>query len=88
MNKNPKIVLCIGIIIFVLIGLFPPWIAPNPTILHGSSQVGYHFFFYTTIKGITNTTFRINYPLLLIQWMMIAVVTGGVIVLLKDKKTN
>ena len=74
MNKNQKIVLCIGMILFVLIGLFP--------------DIGFSFEMPTIIFQYYPVQFRQTAFKLLIIWIMITVVTSGLIVLLKDKKTK
>ena len=82
MNKNQKIVLCIGIIVFVLIGLFP--------------DIGFYRARWSNapdslewrMPEIVFEDNSINVTRLVIYWTITAVVTGGVIILLKDKKTN
>jgi len=91
MNNNQKIVLCIGIIAFILVGLFPPWMFVRSTNQIYMS-LGYHYFLnppkidqQTPLNSVLT---QINFPRLWSQWVMVVVVTGGLIALLKDKKTN
>lgn len=58
MNKKQKIVLWLGIAVFVLMGLYPP----------------------ADFDGAA-----LDPPQLLIQWAMVVVVAGGLLVTLKDK---
>ena len=83
MNLKQKICLWIGIAVIVAMGIFPPWIVA-PTILspqHG----GYHFILSPPEVGY-NHCYSLNTSLLLIQWAMVATITGGLLVTLKDKK--
>ena len=86
MNKRQTIVLWIGIIILVLMGIFPPihidisdrfWRGDGPR----PWEPGYDFLF-------TMLPSKISFSKLFIQWFIIAVVTGGLIVTFKDKKSK
>jgi len=70
MNKNQKVILWIGIAVFLLLGLFPP----NTS----------HFGFGALLFELSDRT--ISYRKLLVGWTIVAVLTGGLIYTLKDQK--
>jgi len=71
MSKTQLIILWIGIVIFVLMGLFPPKEYNTPI---GSNADGYGF-----ILTVDNITFS----RLFVQWAIVAIITGGLIYSLK-----
>ena len=76
MNKNQKIVVVIGLVIIVLMGLFPPW----KMIFGGTPMaLGYEFLF--SPPGIAN----VDSLRLLVQWLGVCIVVGGFVLILKDK---
>lgn len=81
MNKRQIIVLWIGIIIIVLMGLFPPWMNVDPS-------GGYYIKGYNFILDKPSTFCRIDVPQLLVQWAMVAIIAGGLLVTLRDSKKD
>ncbi len=82
MNRKQIIILWVGIAIFVLMGLFPPWVV---------YEQGHLYFLHklTLFSPIrTNNGSRIDVPRLCVQWAMVAVVTSGLLITLKDKKKD
>ncbi len=79
MNRKQMMVLWIGITVFVLMGLFPPFIAPLPSGYGGRQR---YYQFILSIYG------NIDIIRLCVQWAMVAVITGGLIYILKDKKDD
>lgn len=92
MNQKQTIVMWIGIIVFVLMGLFPPY-------LYGAIKAGCygfagHYFILNPPVGGGAATRELLQPLALqidigqlcVQWAMVAVITGGFIIAFKDKK--
>ena len=87
MNSRQKTALWIGIIIIVIMGIYPPWeytfgkeYVPKITLPGGYWPI------YGPPKPEGAGT-EIDFSRLLIQWIMVALVTGGTIVTLKDKKS-
>lgn len=84
MNRNQKKCILVGILIIVLMGLFPPiGIQANmyPFDSERSMVIDYNFF----TRTIEN--FRpILIGHLIVQWVIVSVITIGLIVTLKDKK--
>ena len=78
MNKIQLIILWVGIAIVVLMGIFPPWAV---TYQGGGPYEGYAF-----ILSRPREICHIETTLLLVQWIMVAVVTGGLIITFKDRK--
>ena len=86
MNWKQKICLWVGIVAFVLMGIFPPWVAAPPG---GGNYVagGYAFILFPRNQfGESHWLARIDLGQLAAQWAMVAVVTAGLIVTFKDKK--
>ena len=89
MNNKQKIVFWIGIAAIVLMGIFPPWIAYQPS--HGwGYDRGYKFLLRRPPKLSTESSLMpmIDLPRLAIQWILVAVITGGLLVTLKDEKKD
>jgi hypothetical protein len=74
MNRKQKICLWIGIAFFVLLGLFPPT-KSTPWAIQETTQ-----------RPITRYHRSIDGSKLFAYLAMVAVITGGLIVTLKDKK--
>jgi hypothetical protein len=68
-NRKQRTCLWAGIIVFVLMGLFPP----------GYYASGYHEYTFLFLPLIQVTGCRIDIHRLFVQWIMVAVVTGGLI---------
>jgi len=80
MNKKQIIVLWIGIAAIVVMGIIPPWVV---SIQGAIEQRGYGFILIPPEKYC-----HINTSRLYVQWIMVAVVTGGFLVTFKDKKKD
>ena len=70
MSKTQLKILWIGIVIFVLMGIFPP----AERSFRGEFYVGYEF--------ILNSA-NISFSRLFVQWVIVAAITGGLIYSLK-----
>jgi len=95
MNKKQKYCLWIGIVVIVLMGIFPPTrrgyfykdhyggFGPNKEErmkpLDYSFHSGYTFLFSAEVSDI-------GFGKLIVQWAVVAVVTGGLIFTFGDKK--
>jgi hypothetical protein len=82
MNKKQKICLWIGIIVFVLMGLFPP--AEKPIdhyfrTIYGM-QMEYRFLLHASGPIILSN--------LIVQWFIVSIITGGLIYSFKDKSAE
>jgi hypothetical protein len=89
MNQKQKICLWLGIIVFVLMGIFPPWTLPVN--YHGAKlqrNCGYKCILTPPEISLEEASVAtsIDFSRLCVQWAMVAVVTGGLLVTLKDKK--
>ena len=78
MNKNQRIAICIGLAVFVISLLFVPWTA-------------YSEYLKTTFTGRTpiwnvQNEGEVNAPAMLLDWAIIGILTGGVILLLKKPR--
>ncbi len=86
MNKKQLIVMWVGIAAIVITGIYPPWMTANP---QGGNYIaaGYGFILNPPhFRGQELWRGRIDFPHLLAQWAMFAVVTGGFMVTFKNKK--
>ena len=87
MNKKQKNCLWIGIAVIVLMGLFPP-VAKRGRILvdgygktygeNNKTYVAYDFIFDTGAPVVLSN--------LIVQWIIVSAITGGLIITFKDKK--
>ena len=80
MNRKQKIVLWTGIVVIVLMGLFPP------VLLEGSPDGAYSNDHkdYIFITDPSNT--HILWSNLFLQWILVSVVTGCLMYVLRDSK--
>lgn len=92
MNRKQKTVLWLGIIAFVLMGLFPPWFySINVQGLKSRRNTGYKSIL-SAPEAIGEGRFQeliganIDFSRLAVQWAMVAVITGGFIVSLKNSR--
>ena len=87
MNEKQLIVMWVGIIIIVLMGLFPPWL----TVFADASRIslGYGFILIPPLPNAYRYQFAsIDFTRLLTQWTIVAAITAGLIITFKDKKTK
>jgi hypothetical protein len=95
MNLKQKICLWLGIITIVLMGVFPPWVL----IVRGGGMVlkqneGYKFILTPAERKTKESSSysgallmsNIDFSRLGVQWALVAVVTGGLLITFKDKK--
>jgi len=77
-----QVILWIGILLIVLICLFPPWLQPYPH-ANGSNFMGYYFLMFPPDDG-----YQLDFGRLGLQCGIVAIITGGLLYTLKDKKTE
>jgi len=89
-NKKQLACLCIGIIIFVLMGLFPPCTLLSP--IGDYVKYGYRFIwnqfkgsYYGDVRDEFLWESRICASRLFAQWATVAVITGVLIYIFRDK---
>ena len=89
MNKKQKICLWIGIAIIVLMSLFPPWFYTHARITEVQTNAGYHFLLIPPLPyDKVGSGIRLDTSRLFVQWVVIAIITSGLIVTFKDKKED
>jgi hypothetical protein len=93
MNWKQKICMWIGIAVIVLMGLFPPWILKDPvdggeaqSLKFGLLVPQLPYFDWDRMVWQQSYAYQIHVVQLVIQWFMVAVVTGGLVVTFADKK--
>ncbi len=80
MNKKQLKCLWLGVIIIVLMGLYPPWYFPSTRDGFKVRLPAGYKLMLTTEKGA-----RVDITRLYVQWVMVGVITGGLIYTFKDK---
>ncbi len=91
MNKKQLACLWIGIIVIVLMGLFPPWIIPSSSEgIKYRIDRGYKILFSPVEIQIPKTEVAfsaatLDMHRLCIQWFMVAVITGGLVCTFKNR---
>jgi len=78
MNKKQKIALWLGIIIIVAMGTFPPWVI---SIQGAIQQRGYDFILIPPEEYC-----HINTSRLYVQWIMVVLITGGLLITIKSPR--
>ena len=112
MNKKQIVSMWLGIIVFVLMGLFPPWIIDVPwnakpgPFAGGRIDFEYGFIISHSLqlptssniennfekKSETHTDIvldirhRIDFPTLIIQWLIVGAITIGLVLTFRDRK--
>jgi hypothetical protein len=91
MNKNQKKVIIVGLVLIVLMGLFPPWIHTFNVKAVNIERAGNYGFMFSPPPPERNLSFlneklwgvRLDVSRLLIQWILVVVIVCGLVVLLK-----
>jgi len=84
MNKKQKNCLLIGIAVIVLMGIFPPNLHSRTGTRVGGGRgtytyIAYDFIFDAGVVALSN---------LITQWVVVSAITGGLIIIFKDKKSK
>jgi hypothetical protein len=82
MNRKQMICLWIGIAVFVLMGIFPPWIVHSGIVQRID---GYHLILRPPESDEWYWYPLLNTSYLYIQWTIVAVITVGLCYTLRDK---
>ena len=96
MNNKQKKILWIGLIIFLLSGIFPPWVQVfDSGTTYNEKDQGYHFIAKPPQVIFDSPTYpkwykrqfgmKIDITRLTIQWILIIVLFSGIIISLKHK---
>jgi len=96
MNRKQKIILWVGIGLIVAMGLFPPWIIPVRSTPFGTIRrdLGYSPIWEpaTAKRVIDQKTYSyhgsIDFQRLCVQWVIVAVLTGGLVAICASRKKN
>ncbi len=96
LNRWQKVCLWAGIIVFLLMGLFPPWYHTRETwttyrysFLFAAPSGGYGLDGQWRERFDRNRCFQLDARRLYAQWAMVAVVTGGLILTFhRQKRTD
>ena len=84
MNKKQKIVLWIGIAVIVIMGIFPPWVISGYST--GRPIAGSYSLITSPPKMGEAYAKSIDLYRLGVQWVIVGVITGGLIYTFKDQK--
>lgn len=77
MNRKQIKCLWIGIVVFILMGLFPPFM---------TTSEGYFRGYMFVINDYSYL--RVDISRLFVQWIIVAVVTGGLLLTFQQKEKN
>lgn len=77
MNKKQKITIIAGVCTIFIMGIFPPTYES----FRGNIERSYGFLFDPNMRG------HFDIPKLLLQWLIVGILFGGIFVVLKYKKT-
>jgi hypothetical protein len=99
MNKRQKFGMIIGMVLILVSGLFPPWVSSNNNlgfhfILTGPTYIEYHDQNGRPVRPENREQAikqaipygKINGTQLLLEWIMISLLTAGIILLLHGHK--
>jgi hypothetical protein len=89
-SRYQKQILIAGVLIFILMGIFPPWLQTIDTRgeygRHGSKSVGYAFIMSPPTNDSWVLTTHLDISRLLVQWVLVFVATGTGMFLTSAKK--
>ncbi len=87
MSQKQKIVLWTGIIVIVAMGIFPPWLYTQARYVEVQTNAGHHFLLNPPLpQDRVGYGIRLDTSRLFVQWVIVAVVTVGLIISFQDKK--
>ncbi len=72
MSQRVRVCVCVGIVLFILAALVPPWIG-----VHTGGPIG-----YAPLCLPPGEYVEIDLPRLIVEWLVIAAATGGAVLLL------
>jgi hypothetical protein len=88
-NSMKRPIITIGIIVFIIMGLFPPWkYTLNAQGIHIEKPAGYALIIYPPKPEIIAEAYgvRVDISRLVIQWIILAVATGGALFITNKQK--
>jgi hypothetical protein len=85
MNKKQEKCVWIGIIIFVLMGIFPPWILHYQRLIRDQVIALFHSGGYDFLFVPPNNAVCIDLTRLITQWLMLSVLTAWIVYRKGDK---
>jgi hypothetical protein len=86
MNRIQKNILVIGIIVIVLMGIYPPWTFTGYILSTGLATPENAGDYALITKPPGNC--KIDLGRLGVQWAVVAIATGGLLVIFKDSKNT
>lgn len=82
LNRKRKIIVLIGLIVIILVGLYPPW---NINLgIRGSESCGYGFIWSPPESRYGTGACTLDAYRLLVQWIGVCIDAGGLAWLFKD----
>lgn len=86
MNMKQKKVIWIGLIIFILMGLFPPWVSHYERFASQTGTTLYKADSYGFILFPPSYSAWVDLSRLIPQWLMLSVLTAWIVYLKRDQK--
>ena len=93
MSPKQKTILWIGIVLIVIMGLYPPWIITGSWQGGQTENPGGYYFLtnpptpdYKETTGIPGA--KVDFSRLVIQWIIVVVIAGGLIISVRSKSNG
>lgn len=86
LNNKQRIILIIGVLLFALMGLFPPWINTLYGEIHQVLPAGYAFIASPPNPKFLDGGVSLDISRLVVQWFILIVVTGFGLVVTKTER--
>jgi hypothetical protein len=84
MNRNQKIILMVALVLFVLMGLFPPWLEssvnvkqPGPVMTHATEYAPLFWVPSRWPSPDWRSAYRVDMDRLSIQWTVLLAIAGA-----------
>lgn len=90
MNKHQRVILALGFASIILMGLFPPWLRSDRQ--HVNRSAGYSFVLDEPRRAVDDllanapVEYRVDFPQLTLQWTLMLVMMGIVLLYVKIRQ--
>lgn len=89
MNNKQRIVIAIGVVIILIMGLFPPWVATLDR-NHREYPGDYGLIFSPPDVTDVESGYGVHLDIsrLIVQWVTVILVVAGIVLILRDKRNG
>lgn len=91
LNKKQYKILVTSVVLFILMGLFPPWTYTlNASSVHREKPAGYALILAPPPPERDSEAFGVSLDIarLIVQWLVLCAAAGGAMVLVRDDKNK